>query len=651
MGDTYPYSMSYKRKPLDAFLQGLGASMEKMLMYKWQQDMQDDSTAKRLEMERLYEAERQRETERIAQSSPEWMLKKKRLDVFSSLPPQEQEKAARIEFGLEPRTEALRGDEKYLTPEELRLKATNPGLFEISQLLKYQQGGGAIPSGSTPQQGGRQLDSWAQMLQPKSENAQVSVDSTLSGMAAQPSAQVNPFAELVTGTLRNKTKTLTGSDAVADIVAPQSAPLRSAEERLAMEKAQRETAAEDVKFQGTQQRKRQWDIDSLVRAGHDPEEAALMIDDPTQAELVKQTAVADMKASLDKKAIIDVLKGSGMSDAAAEKKYYEFETAKINEKTGEAMLSDNQKKFWAEVVLAKGGDLSQLGMGPQLRGPIMAEVAKLSDERGITPPEMVAQNAEYLANKGARTTLKRNASMIKTFARTTDANLAIVEKFSEKTDRSGSPAINRWYMAGMKKVAGDEDVAVLDAAMYTAATEYAKVVSTVTGGGVSTDTARKEAYDILNSALSKGQVKEVTKLLRAEMKNRILSYNEEYNNISRDMAEPYWWKDEKNFTGDRALPEQEGVEPVGAAPPKAATPKTKSSPIFAVPDAKELPKNPKEADRYDGVDKYGNAFHGVFTGGRWRWSAGPDPEGPSTGTADPYVDLINQWKAKNPGVR
>jgi len=80
MGDPYPYNYSSyptKRKPMDAFLQSFLGSMEKLLMYKYQQTLQDDSTAKRLTMEREYEAQRQRDTAENFANDP---LRKSQID-------------------------------------------------------------------------------------------------------------------------------------------------------------------------------------------------------------------------------------------------------------------------------------------------------------------------------------------------------------------------------------------------------------------------------------------------------------------------------------------------------------------------------------------------------------------------------------------
>ena len=219
-----------------------------------------------------------------------------------------------------------------------------------------------------------------------------------------------------------------------------------------------------------------------------------------------------------------------------------FDKRKEDAATKEPLLNPDALDFWTWASLAKGGDLSQLGMGPQLRGAIMSRAPALARERGITPESMVAQGAEYQSNKGALQGLKKQGASVSAFARTTEKNFALVERLSEEYDRPGSPVIARWYNAGMKTVAGDPGVAKLNLAVRTAINEYARAVTTVSGGAVTSDAARKEIEDTMNLAMSKGQMKEVISIAREEMWNRLNSYLEQYIYLRDDISNPYGGK-------------------------------------------------------------------------------------------------------------
>jgi hypothetical protein len=117
------------------------------------------------------------------------------------------------------------------------------------------------------------------------------------------------------------------------------------------------------------------------------------------------------------------------------------------------------------------------------------------------------------------------------FIQTADKNFDLVLDQSQKTDRTGVPVVNRWLLAGKKSLAGDPQVASFDLAVRTAINEYAKVTTTVTGGGITSDTARKEIEQLLNTAHTPDQVKAVVGLARQEMTNRATSYGEYLDTI------------------------------------------------------------------------------------------------------------------------
>lgn len=124
MGDPYPYNYSSyptKPKPMDAFLRSFLGNMEKVLMYKYQQTLQDDSAAKRLAMERQYEAERQAVTAENFANDP---LRNAEIDLKKA-------EAEKIRYGL-----------------------ANPKAEDITDTMLRQfllgQGGAASPQGGTP---------------------------------------------------------------------------------------------------------------------------------------------------------------------------------------------------------------------------------------------------------------------------------------------------------------------------------------------------------------------------------------------------------------------------------------------------------------------------------------------------------------------
>ena len=128
-------------------------------------------------------------------------------------------------------------------------------------------------------------------------------------------------------------------------------------------------------------------------------------------------------------------------------------------------------------------------------------------------------------------TLEDRRTQILSFAQTAEDNMKIVDELSSKVDRTGIPVINRWLMAGKKKIAGDEDVAALDEAVTTAIWEYAKVTTTVTGGGVTSDSSRQEMEKLLNNSLTPEQIHSVMAVMKRDMANRKDGFSTQYNRL------------------------------------------------------------------------------------------------------------------------
>ncbi len=175
------------------------------------------------------------------------------------------------------------------------------------------------------------------------------------------------------------------------------------------------------------------------------------------------------------------------------------------------------------------GTMPGLGLGKaatKARSMVMNKVAELMETTGQTPQDLktnqiIAGGLRSEANK----LLGQRGPML-AFAKTADLNLDIALDLSGKVGRTGVPVINRWLLAGKKSIAGDPEVAAFHAATQVAINEFAKVTSSATGGGVTSDQARKEIEDVLNTAYNPEQFKAVVKTLRLDMNNRVAGYED-----------------------------------------------------------------------------------------------------------------------------
>ena len=182
----------------------------------------------------------------------------------------------------------------------------------------------------------------------------------------------------------------------------------------------------------------------------------------------------------------------------------------------------------AAADFLQGKPLPAVGMGIQgftQRAAIYNRAAELAAANGDSASAAAARRSLNQNAIAANRQMQAQASKVSAFEATAMDNIELLLKASAKADRTGVPAFNRWLNAGRQAVAGDPDVAELNTLAGSVANEYARIVTTATGGGVTTDSARQEAMGWINGAMTHEQL---TKVLRnaviPEMKNRIKGF-------------------------------------------------------------------------------------------------------------------------------
>lgn len=178
------------------------------------------------------------------------------------------------------------------------------------------------------------------------------------------------------------------------------------------------------------------------------------------------------------------------------------------------------------------GEMPAMGMGDKTTRPkIINRAAELAAQAGDDAQATVLRQAANKSAQSAMGPLIRQQQVVMAFEKTAMKNADLVLEQSEKVDRMGVPAIDRWIQAGKESLAGDPEVAKLNLTVRTLVNEYARVTTTVTGGGITSDTARKEIDTLLRSAQTKDQVKGVIDMMRREMANRADSYTAQINEL------------------------------------------------------------------------------------------------------------------------
>ncbi len=209
------------------------------------------------------------------------------------------------------------------------------------------------------------------------------------------------------------------------------------------------------------------------------------------------------------------------------------------------------------------GTLPPMGMGKggsAARSQILNRAAELAS--GVDGTD---QRVAQLTTKASASTLlqlKKTKTMIKAFEEMANKNADIALEMSAKVDRSGSPVVNRWFLAGNNKLAGDVDTATFNTAVNVFANEYAKIMSGSMGNTPVSDSARKEAHEILNTAQTPAQLRANIKLLQREMKNRLIGLDESEHELIQQMKS----------AGTSTKKEDEGKKPTGNQVKQPQTP-------------------------------------------------------------------------------
>lgn len=191
--------------------------------------------------------------------------------------------------------------------------------------------------------------------------------------------------------------------------------------------------------------------------------------------------------------------------------------------SGGGGLSDEEANYYAQQVAA-GGVLPALGSGKEAaatRRQILAKAAQINIARNIGGAQANLLKADLKANTTSLTDITKLQSMVGASERTAGANLDQVLKLAPAGVGGSAPIFNRWINSGRRSVAGDPQISAFDAAITTAANEYAKVMTSQSGtGGVTSDSARNEAREILNHAQTLGQIRSTIHQMKVDMANR-----------------------------------------------------------------------------------------------------------------------------------
>jgi hypothetical protein len=202
------------------------------------------------------------------------------------------------------------------------------------------------------------------------------------------------------------------------------------------------------------------------------------------------------------------------------------------------------------------GTLPPMGMGAKgvsKRVEIINKAGAMAQEAGTTGADFVARQQFAKGSQNELNTLMRQRGQIMAFAKTADQNLDAANELAGRAAEGGAPVLNRWIQAGRRKVEGDPDVTQFNIYTDRAVAEIARLTSSATGGGVSTDSARREAQELLSTAYTPEQFNAAVKALKNEVQFRRKGFEDQIEAIQNNVR--------------RLAPSGQGAAPSGTIPP------------------------------------------------------------------------------------
>lgn len=155
----------------------------------------------------------------------------------------------------------------------------------------------------------------------------------------------------------------------------------------------------------------------------------------------------------------------------------------------------------------------------------------------LHPDQVLATNqATFKADQTSLTNLQKNFDQVTAFENTAIKNLDQVAKTGAKVPDLSTRLANMPVRSIDSKVLGTKEMAAFRTALLTAQNEAAKVLTSANASGVLSDSARKEAQDVLDGNLPFPAMMASINQLKTDFGNRHTSYQEAINAIKGRMG-------------------------------------------------------------------------------------------------------------------
>ena len=380
-------------------------------------------------------------------------------------------------------------------------------------------------AGSTPGSGfpGSAAPPTPQSL-PTGQNPQTGRPSQGTGSAAtdpnEPRAQSAPVAPPYQQQLENRLAAAQESGNQFAIQRKERA-LDTFQEKMAVETGRAEAQAEVARIRADAQQAKS-DADLLKQKIKDEDDATL------KKELAKQKVEFDKEVKRLTAELADASEKLKAADREALKKTVPGKAAGATNGGGPTPAPPKTEGGWRSSALNEiiTDDKPSFGLGKSGdRDAYNAARLELMNELG--PDGAAALRAQYKAGNTGLATLVKQRDTVGAFENTFEADLSNARKAADNVPRGAAKVFTNWQQLASANLSDNSNLAKFRVATQTAINQYARLMFSATGGGTSTDTARKDAEALLSTAMAKGAYNGALDQMQLEVKNRTAGLDSE----------------------------------------------------------------------------------------------------------------------------
>jgi len=216
-----------------------------------------------------------------------------------------------------------------------------------------------------------------------------------------------------------------------------------------------------------------------------------------------------------------------------------YEPKKHGEQELPGVITDEDAKLYANMLVGNEMAPSQLRLVVQpfgqAGGLTKNKIFKMVKQLNPTYNLKLAE-AEYAADTKALSNLSNIYAIAQTAMGAAENHGRQILELSSKVDRTGSPALNRYFLAGKKQIAGDTDVNNLDIALHAFDREFARYLTSMTQGGVLAQSEAQAVEKLLTSAKNPQQIIGGIQTIQKLMEGKKASFNDQFARIKGSLG-------------------------------------------------------------------------------------------------------------------